>query len=74
MQVKLFYRTQRDLAVAVNQLVDAYWDEKINEEKLIDGIKNMHSNNEDKLRKTINLQPLFSNNVEKDAWRLLRKF
>lgn len=51
MEVKLFYRTQRDLAIAVNQLIDAYWNEKIDESILIDGIKNMHLHNEDKLMK-----------------------
>jgi uncharacterized protein (TIGR04540 family) len=51
MEVKLFYRTQRDLATALNQLVDSYWSEKIKEEELIEGIKGMYVNNQDKLMK-----------------------
>lgn len=51
MEVKLFYRTQRDLATALNQFVDAYWSEEIKEEELIEGIKSMYLNNQDKLRK-----------------------
>ncbi|MFJ8513826.1 TIGR04540 family protein [Lysinibacillus xylanilyticus] len=51
MELKLFYRTQRDLATALNQLVDAYWSEKIKEEILIEGIKSMYKNNQDKLMK-----------------------
>lgn len=51
MEVKLFYRTQRDLATALNQLVDAYWDEDIREDELIEGIKSMYENNPDKLVK-----------------------
>lgn len=47
----MFYRTQRDVAVAINQLVDAYWEEKIIEQKLIEGIKDIHKNNYEKLVK-----------------------
>ncbi|GGB61884.1 TIGR04540 family protein [Fictibacillus barbaricus] len=51
MKVKLFYRTQRELATALNQLVDAYWKEEIEEQELIVGVKNMYENNLYKLRK-----------------------
>ncbi|CEG27134.1 TIGR04540 family protein [Bacillus sp. B-jedd] len=51
MELKLFYRTQRDLATALNQLVDAYWEEKIKEDELIEGVKRMYENNPDKLIK-----------------------
>lgn len=49
--VKLFYRTQRELAKAINELIDAYWQETITEEELISGIHNMYSNNYEKLIK-----------------------
>ena len=49
--MKLFYRTQRDLSTALNQLVDAYWDEEIEEDELIEGVKSMYENNRDKLIK-----------------------
>ncbi|OFD82701.1 TIGR04540 family protein [Bacillus mycoides] len=51
MELKLFYRTQRDLATALNKLVDAYWQEQIKEQELIEGVKNMHENNQGKLMK-----------------------
>ncbi|MFE4047138.1 TIGR04540 family protein [Priestia sp. YIM B13490] len=47
----MFYRTQRDLAMALNQLVDAYWSEEIKETQLINGVKNLYENNENKLMK-----------------------
>lgn len=50
-EVKLFYRTQRDLATALNKLVDAYWEEEIKEDELIEGVKSMYENNQDKLMK-----------------------
>ncbi|MGE7923344.1 TIGR04540 family protein [Viridibacillus arvi] len=49
--MKLFYRTQRDLAKAINDLVDAYWLDTITEEELISGVKSMYLNNQDKLMK-----------------------
>ena len=51
MKIKFFYRTQRDLSTALNQLVDAYWEEEIEEDELIDGVKSMYENNKDKLIK-----------------------
>ncbi|EGQ23772.1 glycosyltransferase [Sporosarcina newyorkensis 2681] len=50
-EVRLFYRTQRDLATALNQLVDAYWQEEIREDELIEGIKSMYEHNQEKLIK-----------------------
>lgn len=51
MQLKLFYRTQRDLAVDLNKIIDSYWREEIKENELIDGIKNLYENNREKLIK-----------------------
>ncbi|MBT2572531.1 TIGR04540 family protein [Bacillus sp. ISL-51] len=50
-ELKLFYRTQRDLAVDLNKIVDSYWREEIKENELIDGIKNLYENNREKLIK-----------------------
>lgn len=51
MTVKLFYRTQRELAVAINDLIDSYWKEQIDEQQLIRSIKDIHQNNPGKLLK-----------------------
>ncbi|NLJ18208.1 TIGR04540 family protein [Globicatella sulfidifaciens] len=51
MDVKLFYRTQRDLASAVNRIIDDYWDEKITEEEMINCIKIFYENNPNKFVK-----------------------
>lgn len=50
-ELKMFYRTQRELAVDLNKLVDSYWQEEIKENELIDGIKNLYENNNEKLLK-----------------------
>ncbi|MCC3359427.1 TIGR04540 family protein [Bacillus sp. REN16] len=51
MELKMFYRTQRDLAVDLNKLVDSYWQEEIKETELIVGIKNLYEHNQEKLIK-----------------------
>ncbi|WP_315899438.1 TIGR04540 family protein [Priestia flexa] len=51
MELKLFYRTQRDLAIDLNKLVDSYWQEEIKENELINGIKNLYEHNQEKLIK-----------------------
>lgn len=51
MKVKLFYRTQRELAAAVNELIDSYHNEKIDEQTLIKSIQTMYENNPNKLIK-----------------------
>lgn len=51
MELKRFYRTQRELAIALNQLIDGYWRNEILEEELIKNIKVIYENNNDKLLK-----------------------
>ena len=51
MEVKLFYRTQRDLALGLNKIIDAYWNEEIKETELIEGVNNIYANNLEKMMK-----------------------
>ena len=51
MKLKLFYRTQRELATALNELVDSYHEETVDEQGLIKGVTDMYENNKNKLVK-----------------------
>lgn len=51
MQVKLFYKTQRELSVSLNELVDAYWNNELNEETLIKSVHDLYINNPNKVLK-----------------------
>lgn len=51
MQVKLFYKTQRELAVSLNGIVDAYWNNELDEDSLFKGVHEMYSNNPSKILK-----------------------
>ncbi|MBU9674000.1 TIGR04540 family protein [Planococcus sp. CP5-4] len=65
MEVKLFYRTQRDVASAINQLIDAYWKEEIMEQKLIESISVIHKNNQEKLIKDNNFTKIIQQHCGK---------
>ncbi|MEH7094064.1 TIGR04540 family protein [Neobacillus vireti] len=49
--MKLFYKTQRELANSLNEILDAYWESKINEEVLIKNVSDIYLNNSKKLLK-----------------------
>ena len=51
MHVKLFYKTQRELAQSINSLIDSYWDDQLGEDLLIKSISDIYSNNEKKVLK-----------------------
>ncbi|NBD25618.1 TIGR04540 family protein [Paenibacillus sp. T1] len=51
MEVKLFYKTQRDLANSVNQIVDAYWCSDISEDDFIRHVSAIYLNNSNKIIK-----------------------
>ncbi|MNW38401.1 hypothetical protein D3C74_154660 [compost metagenome] len=51
MKLKLFYKTQRELATAINEIVDAYWDDNVSEDLLKKNIVNMYINNPLKILK-----------------------
>lgn len=51
MEVKLFYKTQRELASALNSIVDQYWDSKLSEEVMMENISKIVMNNRQKVIK-----------------------
>lgn len=51
LKVKLFYKTQRELAIALNVVIDAYWKNEINEEILINKVNETYKNNSSKMLK-----------------------
>jgi uncharacterized protein (TIGR04540 family) len=51
LQVKLFYKTQRELAVALNEIVDAYWQDEVDNDEFVESIHNLYINNPNKVLK-----------------------
>lgn len=51
MEVKKFYRTQREVASVVNEIIDEYWADKLTDEELETIITMIYENNRDKIIK-----------------------
>ena len=51
MEVKKFYRTQREVASVVNEIIDDYWADKLTDEELEENIMIIYKNNLDKIIK-----------------------
>ncbi|MGX6972470.1 TIGR04540 family protein [Vagococcus lutrae] len=51
MEVKKFYRTQREVAAVINEIVDYYWIDKLSDEELEEDVKMIYENNQDKIIK-----------------------
>jgi len=50
-EVKLFQKTQRDLATTINQVIDKYWEDEIDENKMIELIQQLYATNANKFMK-----------------------
>jgi len=50
-KVKKFYRTQREVAVVINEIVDEYWVNKLTDEELEENITMIYKNNQRKIIK-----------------------
>lgn len=51
LEVKLFYKTQRELANILNKIVDEYWEDNIKEDELVQHIQTLVINNPGKIKK-----------------------
>ncbi|WP_434122185.1 TIGR04540 family protein [Salinicoccus roseus] len=50
-KVKLFHKTQRDLAACINYVIDQYWNDEIEEKRLVELVEKLYSNNASKFKK-----------------------
>ncbi|MFB6468680.1 TIGR04540 family protein [Cytobacillus sp. Hz8] len=51
LELKLFYKTQRELASALNSVIDAYWESEIDETILIKEVEEIYKNNPNRVLK-----------------------
>lgn len=49
--MKKFYRTQREVAAVINEIVDEYWVDNLTDEELEENIIMIYKNNRDKIIK-----------------------
>lgn len=51
MKVKLFQKTQRDLGATINEIIDSYWQDDIDESEMIELIQSLYAINKSKMLK-----------------------
>ncbi|OFK54606.1 hypothetical protein HMPREF2811_08100 [Globicatella sp. HMSC072A10] len=51
MEVKKFYRTQREVVSVINEIIDEYWADKLTDEELEQNMTMIYENNRDKIIK-----------------------
>jgi uncharacterized protein (TIGR04540 family) len=51
MEIKLFYKSQVEIADVINQLIDRYWENNMDESLLIHNINKLYDNNLTKILK-----------------------
>lgn len=69
----MFYKTQRDIAEVINELIDSYWDDNIDEKLLIRNIKALYSNNEEKIFKDENFTTILKQQCGKRRLEVVEK-
>jgi len=51
MEIKVFQKTQRDLAATINLVIDTYWEDEIDESKMVELIQKLYAANTNKFKK-----------------------
>lgn len=51
MEIKIFQKTQRDLAATLINVIDTYWEGGVTEKEMIEMIKKLYTNNTSKFIK-----------------------
>ncbi|MDF2884426.1 MAG: hypothetical protein K0R54_4993 [Clostridiaceae bacterium] len=44
-----YYKNQKDISVALNFIIDSYWEKKISEKEMIDKVNSILENNKEKI-------------------------
>ena len=73
MEVKKFYRTQREVAVVINEIVDNYWVDKLTDEELEENVKMIYMNNQDKIIKNSDYTTIIKQQCGKNRLAVVSK-
>lgn len=69
----MFYRTQRELADVINQLINAYWNDEISEELMIKYISSLYANNPSKIIKNDDFTTILKQQCGKRRLEVVRR-
>ena len=70
-EIKTFYASQRELAAAINEVVDLYWRNEVDEDYMVNCLKKIISNNKSKLINDSGFTPIIIQRCGKKRLYLL---
>lgn len=73
MKIKKFYRTQREVAAVINQIVDEYWVDNLTDEELEETIIMIYKNNQRKIIKNDDFTTILKQQCGKNRLTVVSK-
>ena len=73
MKIKKFYRTQREVAAVINQIVDEYWVDNLTDEELEENIIMIYKNNQRKIIKNDDFTTILKQQCGKNRLTVVSK-
>ncbi|MRJ47476.1 TIGR04540 family protein [Fundicoccus ignavus] len=73
MKVKKFYRTQREVASVINEIVDDYWVDNLTDEELEKNVTMIYQNNQDKIIKNNDYTTIIKQQCGKNRLAIVSK-
>lgn len=73
MIAKSFYKNQRELAEAFNNLIDMYWEDKLDEKLLFENVSNIFENNKSKILKDNKFTKILQQQCGKKRLNIIEK-
>lgn len=73
MEVKMFYRTQREVASVINEIIDQYWSDSLTDKQLEESIKRVYKNNQEKIIKNDSYTTILSQQCGKNRLAVVSK-
>lgn len=69
----MFYRTQREVASVINEIIDQYWSDSLTDKQLEESIKRVYKNNQEKIIKNDSYTTILSQQCGKNRLALVSK-
>lgn len=74
MNVKKFYRSQREVAAVINEIVDEYWVDNLTDEELEENIIMIYKNNQRKIVKNDDFTTILKQQCGKKSFNSRSKY
>jgi len=72
-EVKKFYRTQREVATVINEIIDQYWADNLTDEELEENIIMIYKNNQRKIIKNDDFTTILKQQCGKNRLAVVSK-